>query len=227
MSSFYVMRNHPSSKPGYIAFVMAVVLMSFLSALADDTGVSALPKKRIEAVYRNGDIDSVIFYLKQGREKPMFLDKSDSVLAFKYLGIIYSADKDKREKGRYYFNQMLRLDPGASITELLPGENARTVFKEVREEFFELNPALAPRPDGVPVTIRTSPPPPAAQDANANVALPPSAPLAEPTPAVKPHKPISPVWWWVAGGAVVVGAAAVTVAVLEPEPETYKVSDSP
>ena len=225
MSSFYGMRNNPSCKPGHIAAVMALALMPALAAVAAEPGPSPLPKKQIEAVYRNGDIDSVIFYLKQGREKPMFLDKSDSVLAFKYLGIIYSADKDKREKGRYYFNQMLRLDPGASITELLPGENARTVFKEAREEFFELNPALVPRPDGPPVTIRTSPPPPA--EAQAQSALPASEPLAAPAAEVKPRKSISPVWWWVAGGAVVVGAAAVTVAVLEPEPETHKLSDSP
>ena len=74
-------------------------------------------------------------------------------------------------------------------------------------------------------TIDYSAPPPA--EAQAQSALPASEPLAAPAAEVKPRKSISPVWWWVAGGAVVVGAAAVTVAVLEPEPETHKLSDSP
>lgn len=205
-------------------YLFALALSAALPLLAADPDPAPLPKQRIEAVYRNGDIDSVIFYLKQGREKPMFLDKSDSVLAFKYLGIIYATDKDKREKGRYYFNQMLRLDPGASITELLPGESARSIFKEVREEFFELNPALVPRADGVPVTIRTSPAP--ADDEPDPAALPPSTPLPAPSPAVKERKPISPVWWWLAGGAVVAGAAAVTIAVMDPPAESYSLDDN-
>lgn len=223
MSSFYRMWIGFLPKPGLLVPALAVFAAAALPALGAETSVTALPKQRIEAVYRNGDIDSVIFFLKQGRDKPMFLDKADSVLAFKYLGIIYSADRDKREKGRYYFNQVLRLDPGASITELLPGESARTIFKEAREEFFELNPALAPRADGIPVSVRTSPPPP--EKDSGKVALPSTAPLAQPAPAIAPRKSISPIWWWMAGGAVVVGAAAVTVAVLDPEPETYPVHD--
>jgi hypothetical protein len=202
---------------------LALAFAAYVSAAASDAP-PPLPKQHIENVYRNGDIDSVIFYLKQGREKPMFLDKSDSVLAFKYLGIIYATDKDKREKGRYYFNQMLRLDPDASITELLPGESARSIYKEVREEFFELNPGLAHKPEGAPAPAAAS----AASAANAEEAkpaLPPSTPLQAPKPEVKPRRPINPVWWWVAGGAVVVGAAGLTVALLDGPVETHAIHD--
>jgi hypothetical protein len=190
---------------------------------------AALPKQRIESVYRNGDIDSVIFYLKQGREKPMFLDKSDSVLAFKYLGIIYATDKDRREKGRYYFNQMLRLDPGASITELLPGESARAIYKEVREEFFELNPGLA-RPSETaaasrePASTAGQAPTSAAEDEEEHSALPPSTPLTAPVKAIKPARSHA-VWWWVAGGAFVAGAAGITVALLDGPVETHAIHD--
>ncbi len=196
------------------------------SAVGTTARPAPLPKQHIESVYRNGDIDSVIFYLKQGREKPMFLDKDDSVLAFKYLGIIYATDKDKREKGRYYFNQMLRLDPGASITELLPGESARTIFKEVREEFFELNPTAARKPAPVAASRASSPADVAAADADdEKPGLPPATPLAAPAATVKPGRSHA-VWWWVAGGAFLAGAAGITVvAVLDGPVETHAIHD--
>ncbi len=217
------MRHLPFLKSSIALVALVTIFPSMPSAAGVAKAPAALPKKHIESVYRNGDIDSVIFYLKQGRDKPLFMDKSDSILAFKYLGTIFAADKDKREKGRYYFNQMLRLDPGASITELLPGESARTVFREAREEFFELNPALVPRTDGVPVTVRTSPA--TSEDESSDSDMPPSTPLPTPGPAIRSSKPISPIWWWVAGGAVAIGAAAVTVAVIEPEPKTRPLHD--
>ncbi len=222
------------SLPRIGAIVMAACLAGALAesttapapapAATSKAKVPRLPKKRIESVYRNGDLDSVIFFLRDGREKPMFLDKSDSILAFKYLGIIYATDMAKREKGRYYFNQMFRLDPGASITELIPGETARTVFKEAREEFFELNPGLAPRGE-------SAPPPAAAAVVPAPVpapaAEPAPAPAPFPTPAVADSKPHShAVWWWIGGGVLAAGAAAgVTVAVLDPPVKSFALHD--
>jgi hypothetical protein len=226
-SSFKPMRRIPTRLTWPLAFLLALALpvpaAAQGTAAAADAPLKALPKQRIESVYRNGDIDSVIFYLKQGRDKPMFLDKSDSVLAFKYLGIIYAADKDKREKGRYYFNQMLRLDPGASITELLPGESARSIYKEVREEFFELNPGLARHSNAAaapPATATAS----ADDEEEEKAALPPSTPLAAPAKTLKPRRSHA-VWWWVAGGALVAGAAGLTVALLDGPVETHAIHD--
>jgi hypothetical protein len=162
-----------------------------------------------------------------GRPKPTFLDRGDSVLAFKYLGIIYSADAQTREKGRYYFNQLLMKDPKASITELLPGENARMTFKEVREEFYELYPNLAARPTGptgtdAPFAARTAPD-------TLVVSLNPGDPAGPEAPAAAaapPAKKKSSTWLWVTGGLVVAGGAtAAVVAVLDPEPKTYKLND--
>ena len=207
----------------------AVTAIAAGFATASDNGVAPLPKQRIESVYRNGDIDSVIFYLKQGREKPMFLDRNDSVLAFKYLGIIYASDKDKREKGRYYFNQMLLLDHGASITELLPGESARTAFREVRDEFFELHPDLVRREGAPPTAARPEAAPVRYNDDADTTVMPPSGPLPQPgskataeVGSQRSHK----VWWWVAGGAVAAGAAAgVVIAVMDPTAKTQSFHD--
>jgi hypothetical protein len=180
--------------------------------------IKPLPGKHLESVYRNGDLDSVVIYIRMGRPRPVFLDKNDSTLAFKYLGIIYSADPQTREKGRYYFNQLLKLDPKASITELIPGENARTVFKEAREEFYELHPKLTQ-------PASPAPPPEPAQPPYATTIVFKSSP--EPAAAAAPGKKRSYTWLWVTGGVVAAGAAAaaVTVAIIDPPAKTYKLHD--
>jgi hypothetical protein len=159
-----------------------------------------LPARQIESLYKDGDLDSVVIYIRMGRPQTVFLDSNDSLLAFKYLGVIYSADPKTREKGRYYFNELLKLDAKASITDLLPGESARSAFKEVREEYFELHPGVAP---------------PAA----------PQAPIALDTvPFTVPRKKRSYTWLWVTGGVAAAGTAAAIV-LMEPSPKKVKLHD--
>lgn len=177
-------------------------------ASAAAPAVAPLPREHITMVYRNGDLDSVVFYVKQGRNRPVFMDRSDSLTAFRYLGVIYAADDAMRERGRYYFNQLLLLNPHATVTDLLPGEKARAVFKEVREEFFELHPELAA----------------AAAAAPAPAPAPVSTGDREKPAVAKSHH--GHAWWWVAGGVAVAGAAtAAAVIMLEPEPEVYTLHD--
>jgi hypothetical protein len=160
-----------------------------------------LSGKQIEALYKNGDLDSVVIYIKMGRRQAVFLDNNDSLLAFKYLGVIYSADPKTREKGRYFFTELLKLDPRATITELIPGEQARTVFREIREEYFELHPGLAPPP-----------------------APPPEPIVLDTVPFTTPRKRRSYTWWWVTGGVAAAGTAAAIV-LTEPSAKTYRLHD--
>jgi hypothetical protein len=204
------------------ALVIALLPAAFLAAQegapapAPGEVIPPLPREKITVVYKNGDIDSVIYYLKAGRNKPVFMDRMDSALAFKYLGVIYSADDAMREKGRYYYNQLLRLDPSASVTDLLPGEKARVVFREVRDEYFELNPHLEPKSAASAATQAQPAPNPPAQDGS-------PAPAA----AVAPKKSNPRIWWWVAGGVLAAGTAAAvaTVVMLDPDPEVRKLHD--
>lgn len=209
------------------ALALALGLLAAPASAAGEE-IPSLPAKAVQNAYRNGDLDSVVVYIKRGRQKPVFIDRNDSIVAFKYLGVIYAADPLMREKGRYYFNQLLLKDPKASITELLPGESARAVFKEVREEFFELNPHLAAQA-GMPVSPPTGPgepkiviiesPAPGQSAATA-------APLAPPAPA-EPKQPRSYKWLWISGGVLATGAVgtAAAVALLDPPAKTYSLRD--
>ena len=182
---------------------------------ASGNAIPSLPGKEVESAYRNGDLDSVVIYIKRGRVKPVFIDRGDSIVAFKYLGVIYSADAQTREKGRYYFNQLLQKEPRASITDLLPGETARAVFKEVREEFYELNPQFAPK------TVQEQDAPPEVQaPANAVVGAAPQAPSV----AEAPRKKRSWTWLWISSGVVATGATAAVV-LIDPPAKTFKLND--
>lgn len=185
-------------------------------ALAEPANaVPSLPEKEVESAYRNGDLDSVVIYIKRGRSKPVFLDRGDSLIAFKYLGVIYSTDPQTREKGRYYFNQLLKKEPKASITELLPGETARRVFKEVREEFFELNPNLA---------IPARPPQVTAPLPDTSAGVPGKTGPSAPAAAAMPRKKRSWTWLWISGGVAATGAAAAVV-LIDPPARTLKLHD--
>ena len=153
-----------------------------------------LPREQIIQAYKGGELDSVLIYIREGRSKPMFKDRNDSLLAFKCLGVIYASDPVRREKGRYYFNMLLKLEPMASITDFYPSEGIRQVFKEVRDDFMELHPELM-------VTMKTTG---EAPPAVVPEALPESKPFPVPV-AEAPRK--SRLGWWIAGGAVVVAGA--------------------
>jgi hypothetical protein len=211
-------RNHALGL--ILAVLLALGIARPTPAATDTLGIKPLPSKQIETVYRNGDLDSVVIYIRMGRPKPMFLDKGDSVVAFKYLGIIYSADPKTREKGRYYFNQLLMKDPRASITELLPGENARMTFKEVREEFFELYPHLVPQGG-----LSAAPPAEEERTDTLVVALR-SGSGQRPAPAAQaqPARKRNWTWAWITGGVIVAGGAAA-VALLDPPAKTYTLND--
>ena len=193
-------------------FKMVLVLVLTLSWVPVSAEESPpLPREQIIQAYKGGELDSVLIYIKEGRTKPMFKDRNDSLLAFKCLGVIYASDPVRREKGRYYFNMLLRLDPMASITDFYPSEGIRQVFKEVREDYMELHPELM-------VTMKA---------AGEN-----SPPIAAEVPVIKEEKTApesaveaprskSKMAWWLAGGAVVAaGAGTATYFVLTDNPST-------
>ena len=188
--------------------LLSVWIPCALSLSAGAQESPPLPKGQILQAYKGGDLDSVLVYIKSGRTKPVFRDREDSLLAFKCLGVIYAADPVRREKGRYYFYQLLMLNAQASISDFYPGETVRQIFKDAREEYFETHPqaAIAGAPAG----------PPAADSAGT------AKKAAE--PAMEPRKS-SRIWWWVGGGALATAAAGAAVYFLIPEDRLHTVHD--
>ena len=186
---------------------MLLLALCLRPILAEEKEVLPLPKQHILQAYKDGELDSVVMYIRLSRPKPVFLNTEDSILAFKCLGVIYSADSTNREKGRYYFNQLLRLNPSATITDFFPGEKVRQIFKEVRDEFFEVNPKMA-------IQVAPVAPPPKTDTT-----------IARAAPSSSPRQP-SRIWWWVGGGAAIAaGGAAAYIVITDPDPKVYSLHD--
>jgi hypothetical protein len=58
----------------------------------------------------------------------------DSLVALKFLGVVYSAHPDTRELGRYCFFKLLDATPEADLLELYVGEEVGNLFDQVRRE---------------------------------------------------------------------------------------------
>jgi hypothetical protein len=193
--------------------ILSLFCLGAQNSLADEN--SSLPRDQILQAYKGGELDSVLLYIRDGRAKPIFKDRADSLLAFKCLGVIYASDPARREKGRYYFNLLFNIDPMASITEFYPSETIKAVFREVHEEFVELHPELMVTKKA----LATSPPPAVEPDANEK----PIAPLQAKNPPSKAH-----LGWWLAGGTLVAagaGTASYFILADDNNPKVYRIHD--
>jgi hypothetical protein len=197
-----------------LIFSLCAMALATTSSSAQES--LPLPRNQILQAYKGGELDSVLLFIRGGRSKPLFKDRADSILAFKCLGVIYASDPVRREKGRYYFNMLLRVDPMASITDFYPSETIRTVFREVREEFMELHPELL-------VTMKAVGEIPEMPKADSTKVESP-----KPVPVLKQHQSNSKTVWWLAGGtAVAVGAGTATYFMLagDNSPKVYRIHD--
>jgi hypothetical protein len=150
--------------------------LALCSALAVAAPVP-LDRARVHAEYQNGDFDKVIrdleAYMKSGRHA----SRSDSVFIAKHLAVVYAANPDTRERGRYYMLRMLDLAPETDLLDMFVGEEVDGVFGKVSKEYAMMSkaakiakpvpapaasvPAPAPRSAAVPraaVPVRSAPP---------------------------------------------------------------------
>ncbi len=99
-------------------------------------GSDTLDQVRIHDLYNNGDFEPVITVLESfTRTHPSF-SNSDSVFIAKHLAVVYSANPDTREKGKYYMFRLLELVPSAKLVDMFVSEEVDRIFDKVREEFL-------------------------------------------------------------------------------------------
>jgi hypothetical protein len=98
-------------------------------------GPDTVDVKRVHAEYGDGNFETVVQILEDYRARHDHYRVADSVVIAKYLGVIYAANPDSREKGKYWLYRMLQLDPGQDLVDLYVGEEVQGVFDKVRQEF--------------------------------------------------------------------------------------------
>jgi hypothetical protein len=160
-----------------------------------------LDQAKVHYDYNNGDFDQVEQDLEAFKKRNKTYSHEDSVFIAKHLAVVYAANPQTREKGRYYMFRLLELLPSARIVDMFVSEEIDRIFEKVKEEFQEKQIAFGKVPSGK---------------------RPADPPLSGKTPPSKdPGKSggSSGTVYWVAGGAGLV-AIGVAAYFLVPRPET-------
>lgn len=146
-------------------FTAAIAATSVLAMLASDaafanppTPVSARPKAttsaapapkvsvdpkappkvdsaKVHKLYLDGDFDEAIVLLENNLKDTRQYRHEDSVFIFKHLGVMYAAQYETREKGKYFMHRLLMVEPTAKIMDMYASDMIYMIFKNIQEEF--------------------------------------------------------------------------------------------
>jgi hypothetical protein len=161
-----------------------------------------LDQKRIHSDYNDGNFEKVVAALEGYMSAHSTYSFQDSVFIAKHLAVVYSANPDTREKGKYYMYRLLTLLPSAKLVDMYVSDEIDRIFDKVREEFvgrqrgFGVDTARIAVPEKAPTGSRGKDPAPPAKE-------PPSD--AQASASRKGHAGL-----WIAGGAAVAAAGLAT-----------------
>ncbi|MEO6097850.1 MAG: hypothetical protein ABIW76_20210 [Fibrobacteria bacterium] len=177
---------------------------------ASGSGSPRFDSAGVHRLYLDGDFDAAIAILEDNLKETRAYRHEDSIFIFKHLGVMYAAQNETREKGKYYMHKLLSVEPTAKIMDMYASDMIYMIFKNIQEE-FEQNRKPTPdrgrkhaRADSMPV--RESQPEP-------EVARP------RPQRATKESASSGKKWVWtgVAVTAVAAGVGAYFIFSAEPQ----------
>jgi hypothetical protein len=124
----------------------SVRILALLIAAPLCAGAEILDRDRIHTEYNNGDFDQVEKELEGFRSRNKSYGHDDSVFIAKHLAVVYAANPQTREKGRYFMFRLLELLPSAKIVDMFVSEEIDRIFDKVKEEFLAKQYALGKTP---------------------------------------------------------------------------------
>lgn len=207
-----------------ILAVSCLLILPILSAAAPAAKATAteaavpagqavpLNQKDIHTAYNEGDFDKVTALIDVFNKANKTYSRADSIFIAKHLAVVYSANPQSREKGRYFMYRLLEMMPSAELVDMFVSDEIDRIFDKVRKEFIARQKGF-----GVDST-QISTPDKASTGSSAtagNAAKPGPAP-AGPSSEYMAASPSAkqPVWkktgFWIAGGVglAVAGTAA-------------------
>lgn len=192
--------------PSRWALVGAAVLFVSPPATAGASSSSKLDQKKIHSEYNEGNFDKVVNSLEAFMSSHKTYTFQDSVFIAKHLAVVYTANPETREKGKYYMFRLLTLLPSAKLVDMFVSDEIDRIFDKVRDEFVT-------RQHGFGVdTTRLAVPDRAPTGAHGSTDEPPQA--VKPTRRKESHTGL-----WVAGGATIaVAGLALTYFLIQEEP---------
>ncbi|MEO6094765.1 MAG: hypothetical protein ABIW76_03460 [Fibrobacteria bacterium] len=228
------MQNHPFLMTRTLALAVSLAWPGFAAVAAPQTPAPAaksaaavpasnvvLNQKEIHAAYNEGDFEKVTALIDAFTRANKNHSRGDSIFIAKHLAVVYSANPQSREKGRYFMYRLLEMMPSAELVDMFVSDEIDRIFEKVRKEFLT-------RQQGFGVdSTQISMPEKAATGSQGTASNQPAAPHNSTAPSA-PSAPVNhseeylaatkeeaqPVWrkngFWIAGGIglAVAGAAA-------------------
>lgn len=151
-----------------------VISLAFSYAFAQQ---SALNKDQVRSYYNDGNFEQAVQELKSFIKANETYSREDSIFVAKNFAVMYTANPEKRELGKYYMHALLKLMPAADLVDMYVSDEIDRIFDKVRKEFLAMhNQNQPPAPESSDSA--------AAPPAQTTAAAPPS-----PTPQTSPPEP--------------------------------------
>lgn len=155
-----------------------------------------LDKGKVVKLYNEGDFDPAILILEEFQRTHARFTREESLMVYKYLGVMYCADPQTREKGKTYFYKLLKVDSEAKILDMYVSIMVQEIFKNTLEELMGGMPVDPESP-----RAKTAPGPGAATAASEPG---PSRPVTTDHEARLSEERGKTAYWWIGVGALAV-----------------------
>ncbi len=185
-----------------------------------------LNQKEIHAAYNEGDFDKVLLLIGDFNHANKACSRADSIFISKHLAVVYSANPQTREKGKYFMYRLLEMMPSAELVDMFVSDEIDRIFDKVRKEFVSKQ-----RGFGVDSSQISSP-----EKASTGSAASSKQTAAAQSPSGSGARSVRPepdsFWkrnaFWIAGGTgvAIAGVAAVLIYYSDSPPPTKTIAIS-
>jgi hypothetical protein len=178
--------------------------------------VAPMDTAKIHGQYLEGDFDQAIRALEAQLKTRRPMSHAESVFVFKHLGVMYAAQHSTRDKGKFYMQELISIEPTAKILDMYASDMIHLIFRNVQEEFEQSRRSLSGRgepQEGAPAA--------SAQPAEPALVSGP----AKPAPAEEESRPAASnrrrnILFATAGAGVAVGALTLFFVLGDDGPKT-------
>jgi hypothetical protein len=96
----------------------------------------------------DGEFEAAITMLEDNLKETRQYQHDDSVFIYKHLGVMYAAQYETREKGKYYMFRLLQVEPSAKIMDMYASDMIYMIFKNIQEEYQQKRMRIAKQVQG-------------------------------------------------------------------------------
>jgi hypothetical protein len=104
------------------------------SATSDSLAAPGLDQAAVQALYVEGEFDSVLARIQEFRQNRPEHSRADSLFIARHLAVVLAADPNSVEAGKYWMHRLLLLSPEADLEGMFVSESIEDIFRRVKRE---------------------------------------------------------------------------------------------